>query len=71
MGEVINLHGHKVIANCGYCGKPLYEKETFYQAPELEFKNYCSERCIKLELIKEVSEPEVNIGSFINIFRVQ
>ena len=70
MGEVINLHGHKVIANCGYCGKPLYEKETFYQAPELEFKNYCSERCIKLELIKEVSEPEVNIGSFINIFRV-
>lgn len=71
MGEVINLHNHKVIAKCGYCNKNLYEEETFYQAPDLQFKNYCSENCIKLELIREISSPESNIRSFTNAFQVQ
>lgn len=71
MGEVINLHGHKVIAECGYCKKELYEDETFYQAPDLQFKNYCSENCIKLELIREISNSKSSVRSFVNAFQVQ
>ena len=71
MGEVINLHEHRVVAKCGYCGKPLYEKETFYQAPGLQFKNYCSEKCVKMELIREISNPKSNVRSFTNTFQVQ
>lgn len=71
MGDVINLHDHKAIAKCGYCGKKLYEEETFYQAPDLQFENYCSENCIKLELIKEISNPESNVRLFTNAFQVQ
>lgn len=72
MGEVIiNLYDHKVVAECGYCGKKLYEDETFYQVLDLQLKNYCSENCIKLELIREISGPEFNIRSFTNAFQVQ
>lgn len=71
MGNVIKLYDHKVIAKCGYCKKDLYEEETFYQAPGLQFENYCSENCIKLELIREISSPESNIRSFTNAFQVQ
>lgn len=71
MGKVVHLHGHKIVAECEYCGKNLYEGETFYQAPNLQFENYCSENCIKLELIREISSPESNIRSFTNAFQVQ
>ena len=71
MGEVIKLHDNKVVAECGYCKKELYEEETFYQAPDLQFKNYCSETCIKLELIREVSDSKSSVRSFTNAFQVQ
>ena len=71
MSKVINLHNYKVVAECGFCKKKLYEKETFYQAPDLQYKNYCSEDCIKLELIREISSPKSNIRSFTNAFQVQ
>lgn len=71
MGEAVNLHGHRVVAECGYCGKLLYEKETFYQAPDLKFRNFCSEYCVKAEFIRELSRPEVSAGKFINVFLVQ
>ena len=69
MSKVIRLH--KVVAECGFCKKKIYKDEIFYQAPDLQYKNYCSEDCIKLELIREISSPESNIRSFTNAFQVQ
>lgn len=71
MEKAINLHGHIVVAECGYCGKPIYDKETFYQAPNLQSTNYCSEKCVKMELIREISNPKSNVRSFTNTFQVQ
>lgn len=71
MGDVINLYDRKVFAKCGYCKKNLYEGENIYQAPNLQFENYCSENCIKLALIKEISYPGSNVRSYTNVFQVQ
>lgn len=67
MNNVISFNS---IQKCEYCKKLLSDNEVVYQAPDLELKTFCSEHCIKLELIKEISDPKVSVRLFINVFRV-